>query len=78
MLKCPYCYEHLDERTNRCHHCNQFIIDDLLDVPYPSIDKKPCIFCGEKILQEAHICKFCHKWLDELDQTINNIDWDSF
>ncbi|MFP4473625.1 MAG: hypothetical protein ACLFPX_07180 [Candidatus Omnitrophota bacterium] len=76
MLKCPYCYERLENHPPRCPHCNQHIIDDLIDVPYPSLDKKDCVFCGKKILQEARICRHCHKWLDELNQTLEDIDWE--
>ena len=31
---------------------------------------------GKKILKEAIFCKFCRKWLDELNKTINDIDWE--
>lgn len=78
MLKCPYCYNPLETKdTRRCPHCLQFIIDDVIDVPFPSIEKKDCLFCGKKILTEAIFCKFCHKWLNELNKTIEDIDWDN-
>lgn len=82
MTKCPYCFEELrekaftaltlDNHALKCPHCNQFIITDLVKVDYPSLDQKRCIFCGNKILLEAKICRFCHKWLDELDQSIED------
>ena len=78
MLKCPYCYEQLTEKPMRCPHCNQFIIDPLVNVDFPSIEKKDCLFCGKKILKEARFCSFCRKWLDEIDNTIEGIDWDDF
>lgn len=74
MLICPYCYETLTEQGTRCPHCSQFIIDDCLNVDFPGIDKKKCIFCGKKILQQARICKYCHKWLDEIDRMVSDID----
>ncbi len=74
MLKCPYCYEVLSERVTKCSHCSQFIIDNLIEVDFISMDKKKCVFCGEKILVEAKICRYCHKWLDELDRTVNDLD----
>jgi hypothetical protein len=36
------------------------------------------LFCGKKILKEARFCRFCRKWLDEIDDTIKGIDWDDF
>lgn len=74
MLKCPYCYEVLSEQATKCPHCSQFIIDSLLEVDFASVDKKKCVFCGKKILAEAKICRYCHKWLDELDRTVNDLD----
>jgi len=76
MLKCPYCYNELSEKTNRCPHCSQYIIDDLVSVAFPSVDKKECVFCGKKILREAKICEHCHKWLDEVDRMVQDIDFD--
>jgi hypothetical protein len=73
MLKCPYCYEALPEKPLRCPHCSQFIIDDVIDSEFPSMDKKKCLFCGKKILVEAKICRYCQKWFDELDQA-NDLD----
>ena len=79
MLKCPYCYEEIREAEQtsslRCPHCNQYIIDDLIKSEFSSLDKKKCIFCGKKILTEARICKFCHKWLDEIDRAVDDLDF---
>lgn len=74
MLKCPYCYETLPEKILRCPHCLQFILDDVVTSDYPSIDKKPCIFCGKKILVEAKVCRYCQKWLDDLNQRVDEVD----
>lgn len=77
MLKCPYCYEPLETKQDRrCPHCLQFIIDDVHDIPYPSVEKKDCLFCGKKILKEAIFCKYCRKWLDEINKTVDDIDWE--
>jgi predicted amidophosphoribosyltransferase len=76
MIKCPYCYEELKEKELRCPHCQQFIIDETISSDFPSIDKKPCIFCGKKIFTEAKICKFCQKWLDEIDRVVDDLDFD--
>jgi len=77
MLKCPYCYELLDcKETRRCPHCLQFIIDDVLDIPYPSVEKKDCLFCGKKILKEAIFCRHCRKWLDEINRAVDSVDWE--
>jgi hypothetical protein len=75
IIKCPYCYEILPTKDGlRCPHCLQYIIDDLLEVDFPSLEKKPCIFCGKQILLEAKICRFCHRWLDEVDRAVQEID----
>jgi len=80
MLKCPYCFEEIQDAQQaagqRCPHCNQYIIDDLIKSDFSSIDKKKCIFCGNMICTEAKICKFCHKWLDEVDRTVNDLNFD--
>jgi hypothetical protein len=74
MIICPYCYENLLEQAARCPSCDQFLIDPCLDVDFPGVDKKKCVYCGKKILQPAKICKYCHKWLDELDRMVGDID----
>ena len=82
MVKCPYCFEELREKAFaalklgnqalKCPHCTQFIIDELVRVDYPSVDKKKCIFCGKEIFTEAKICRYCYKWLDELDKAVED------
>ena len=74
MLKCPYCYETLTENVNRCPHCAQFIIDEIVETDFPSLEKKKCVFCGKKILTEAKVCRHCHRWLDEVDRAVNDVD----
>ena len=73
VKKCPYCFEDLNERTPKCPHCLQYFIDDLVEVDYHGAQKKNCIFCGKKILMEAKICKFCHRWLDEIDRAADDL-----
>jgi hypothetical protein len=74
MLKCPYCFEPLNEKLPRCPHCAQYIIDELVVTDFPSLDKKKCIFCGKKILAEAKFCRFCRRWLDEVDRAVDQVD----
>ena len=74
MLKCPYCFEVFEERPQKCPHCEQFLLDNPIDVDYKSIDKKSCIFCGKKIFTEAKICKYCKKWLDQVDTDATTFD----
>lgn len=83
MMKCPYCFEKLREKAFndlklsnialKCPYCSQFIIGDLVNVDFPSLDKKTCFFCGKKILKEARICRYCHRWLDEFEKTIRDL-----
>ena len=74
MKKCPYCFEELPGVVPRCIHCNEFIIDPIVEVDYHSFQKKNCIFCGKKIFSEARICKYCHKWNDEIDRAAGDFD----
>ena len=74
MKKCPYCFEEIADKSGRCSSCLQYIIDDLIEADYPSMDKKKCFFCGKKIFTEAKICKFCYKWLDEIDRAADDIE----
>jgi len=76
MKKCPYCFEEVQDAPLRCPHCDQFIIDDLIESEFASLDKKNCIFCGKKILIEAKVCRYCHKWLDEVDRAVEDLDFD--
>jgi len=77
ITKCPYCYEILPEKDIvRCPHCQQYLIDPLVEMDFPSLEKKACIFCGKKILSEAKICRFCHRWIDEVDRAVQEIDPD--
>ena len=73
VKKCPYCFEDVAERTPKCPHCLQYLIDDLLNADYHGFQKKNCTFCGKKILHEAKICKFCHRWLDEIDRAADDV-----
>ncbi len=74
MKKCPYCFEELGEQTKQCPHCEQFIIDPVIEVDYRSVEKKKCLFCGKKVLKEARFCRYCKKWLDEIDSAASDYD----
>jgi len=73
MKKCPYCFEDLTEKPLKCPHCNQYIIDDLPEVDFHGSNKKPCIFCGKKIRSEAIFCRYCKRWLDEVEKGVNDL-----
>ncbi|MFH1360167.1 MAG: zinc ribbon domain-containing protein [Candidatus Omnitrophota bacterium] len=74
MHKCPYCFEEIEKDANRCPYCTQFLIDRPVESDYKSIDKKICVFCGKKIIKESRICKYCRKWLDQLQQDLDDLE----
>ena len=75
ILKCPYCYEKLtDSKIVKCPHCEQFFLDPIQHSDHPSLDKKNCTFCDKKVLREAKICQYCHRWLDEVDRLARDVD----
>ena len=75
IRKCPYCFEEIttEERPLKCPHCEQYLIDNLVEVEYRGAIKKRCFFCGKNILNEAIFCKFCKKWLDEVSRAADDI-----
>lgn len=76
MLKCPYCYEKLTDKVVKCPHCEQFLLDPILNLGFLSLDKKNCLFCDKKVFREAKICRYCHRWLDEVERVARDIDLD--
>jgi len=75
MKKCPYCFEEITTVNSlQCPHCNQHFIDPLIDVDYKSFEKKRCVFCGKNIFKEARVCKYCRKWIDEVDDASKDYD----
>ena len=74
MKKCPYCFEEVPGPVAKCPHCLQFIIDDLIESDYRSRDKKKCIFCGKQILAEAKVCRYCRKWINEVDDAVKDLE----
>lgn len=74
MRKCPYCFEEITGDPSPCPHCEQFIIDPYVEVDFKSFEKKKCVFCGKKILKEARFCKYCRKWIDEVDHAAADYD----
>jgi len=73
MKKCPYCFEEVLAGKPRCPHCQQFFLDEIMESEHKSLDKKRCIFCGKKIFTEARVCKYCHRWVDEIDAAADDL-----
>jgi hypothetical protein len=71
--KCPYCFEDILDRPTKCPICQQFLLDEPLIMDYQGAEKKSCIFCGKKIFKEARVCKHCNKWIDEVDQSAQDL-----
>ncbi len=76
MLTCPYCFEKLTDTVAKCPHCEQFLIDPILNINFVPQDKKNCLFCDKKVFREAKICRYCHRWLDEVERVARDIDLD--
>ena len=76
ILKCPYCFERLTDKVLKCPHCEQFLLDEIIHSDFVGADKKNCVYCGKKVLTESKICKYCHRWLDEVDQAARDVDPD--
>jgi len=76
MLACPYCFEEVSEGSTQCTHCHQFLIDDPLNLEFPALDKKKCVYCGKPILTRAKFCRHCRQWVDEVDFAAGDVDPD--
>lgn len=76
MLKCPLCFEDLTEipQNNICPHCSHIFTQKPLNLSYPTVQRKKCYFCGKQIAKEATYCRYCHEWLDEVDDTIRLLE----
>lgn len=74
MQKCPYCFEQVELPSTRCTHCLQFFLDKPIESEFKSADKKNCLFCGKRIFSEATVCKYCHKWLDEVHRAADELE----
>ena len=75
MKKCPNCFEVLKEdlKDGNCPCCGLNILGKVLNLDYPSVDRKKCYFCGKMVAREAIYCRYCHKWLDEVDKMVDDL-----
>ncbi len=75
MKKCPYCFEDLASPTkdNHCPYCH-LLMENTINLDYPSVDRKKCYFCGKMIAKEAKFCRFCQKWIDEVDRVVKLLE----
>ena len=76
MLKCPFCFEDLKEKPkdDKCPCCHLFMSEKIINLDYPSVNRKKCYFCGELIASEAIYCRFCFKWLDDVERIMRQLD----
>jgi len=72
-LKCPYCFSTIPENPGKkCPSCEQYFLDAPFQAAYSGTEDKKCTFCGKKVHSEARICRHCKKWLDELEQSVDD------
>ena len=74
MFACPYCFDEIPKDTLQCSHCRQFLVDDVLNLDFPALDKKKCVYCGKPVLAPAKFCRHCQRWIDEVDFAAGEVD----
>ncbi len=69
MEKCPYCFEDLktSPADKRCPYCD-LSMEKTINLDYPSVDRKRCIYCGKSVAKEAKYCRYCHKWIEDVER----------
>lgn len=75
MKKCPYCFEDLKEPIkDKCPFCSLLISDKIINLDYPAVDRKKCFYCGKMIAKEALFCRYCRKWIDDVEKMADLLD----
>ena len=72
MKKCPCCFEDIVEglKDGKCPFCDSFVDQSLIELSYPSVNRKRCYFCGKSIASEAKLCRYCHKSVEDVEETV--------
>ena len=76
MKKCPFCFEDVQGKTadDKCPVCLLHVSEKLIELDYPSVERKKCYFCGSAIAKEAKYCRFCKKWIDDVERNMSLYD----
>ena len=72
MKKCPCCFEDITEelKKGRCPFCDSFVENSLINLNFPSVNRKRCYFCGNSVASEAKYCRYCHKSLEDVEENV--------
>lgn len=76
MQKCPFCFEDWKElpKNEKCPYCQLHTAGKVMNLDYPSVDRKKCYYCGKSLAKEAIFCRYCQKWLDDVERMMNLYD----
>ena len=76
MKKCPYCYEDLISipQNDRCPFCSSPLGGEVVNLDFPAVDRKKCVYCGESVAKEARYCRYCHKWIEDVEKMVKQLE----
>ena len=76
MKKCPYCYEDFTTipKDDKCPFCLSLLGGEFVNLDYPAVDRKKCIYCGGSVATEATYCRYCHKSIKDVEDMVRLLE----